>query len=318
MSERVKTGFTLIELLVVIAIIGILIALLLPAVQAARESARLVRCSNNLKQMGLACHQHEDAHGHLPTGGWSYYWVGLPDAGFGESQPGGWMYNILPFLELGPLHDLGMGGSAAERRAGSAVRVSTPVVMFYCSSRREAVAYVTRSSYDRQPRETNPVTHSGKHDYAANGGTVKVMTAGPSSLEAAKSFNWPDMSRCNGICHLRSMVTLAQITDGASNTYLVGEKYLNPDHYYTGLDGGDDESYCAGHAHGIIRWGNSVPLRDQPGLSDMDRFGSAHSAGCQFVFCDGSVHLVHYQIDGTTHKRLSCRNDGLPVNAGEF
>ena len=101
-------GFTLVELLVVITIIGILIALLLPAVQSAREAARRTQCSNNLKQLALACLVHESTHGFFPTGGWGWHWVGDPDMGFDLKQPGGWIYNILPYIEQGALHDLGL------------------------------------------------------------------------------------------------------------------------------------------------------------------------------------------------------------------
>ena len=91
-------GFTLVELLVVIAIIGILVALLLPAVQAAREAARKAQCMNNLKQMALGAQQHESAQGFFPTGGWGCSWTGDPDRGFTKKQPGGWIYNILPYI----------------------------------------------------------------------------------------------------------------------------------------------------------------------------------------------------------------------------
>ena len=100
-------GFSLVELLVAITIIGILIALLLPAVQAARESARRMQCGNNLKQLALAALSHESAFKFFPTGGWNKYWLGHPDRGFDKRQPGGWVYNVLPFIEQQSLHDLG-------------------------------------------------------------------------------------------------------------------------------------------------------------------------------------------------------------------
>ena len=106
-SDRI--GFTLVELLVVITIIGVLIALLLPAVQAAREAARIAHCQNNLKQLALGCLSHESATRRFPTNGWGPHWTGDADMGNNWLQPGGWIYNILPYIEQQSLHDMGAG-----------------------------------------------------------------------------------------------------------------------------------------------------------------------------------------------------------------
>ncbi len=141
-------GFTLVELLVVIAIIGILVSLLLPAVQAAREAARRAQCLNNLKQIGVAIMLHVDAHKHLPTGGWGYNWVGDPNRGFDKRQPGGWVYNILPFIEEESLRTLGSSQTGAAQRAALTELCQKPVSSFLCPSRRTSGTFpLVRGQY---------------------------------------------------------------------------------------------------------------------------------------------------------------------------
>jgi prepilin-type N-terminal cleavage/methylation domain-containing protein len=134
-SRNGAVGFTLVELLVVIAIIGVLTALLLPAVQAARESTRRTQCTNNVRQMAEGFLNHESAHGHFPTGGWGYEYVGEPDAGFGSHQPGSWAYNLLAFFEQPVLRQVGAGIADVEARQEQLKRVvTTPLSIWHCPS----------------------------------------------------------------------------------------------------------------------------------------------------------------------------------------
>ena len=326
--RRLKMGFTLVELLVVITIIGILIALLLPAVQAAREAARRTQCINQLKQLGLACMQHEAAHGHLPTGGWGYMWIGDPDQGFDKNQPGGWIYNILPYIEQQSLRDLGKGQANATKKTSLTQLCQTPLEIMVCSTRRVAVASAPSDGY--APVNANSSNMVAKSDYAMCLSGIRTDNwdtfKGPSDLATGlgSTFDWTTApsNNCDGVGYLRSQVTLAMIYDGTSNTYLIGEKYVQPE-YYVGSGGssyepGDNEAMYTGLNCDIYRSSARAPYQDRSGYSDYLTFGSAHATSFNMAFCDGSVHSISYSIDSTTHANLGNRNDGQAIDGSKF
>jgi prepilin-type N-terminal cleavage/methylation domain-containing protein len=312
-----RRAFTLIELLVVLAIIALLIGLLLPAVQQVREGANRVKCANNLKQLTLAAHNHHAALGRLPSAGWGWEWVGVADRGTGKRQPGGWLYSVLPYIEQQTVWSLGQGEATdAARKAAVLLAVETRVPIVNCPTRRTGGPYANGRNLYYRGDFAGTVTPAklARTDYAACAGSQPrdEIDGGPESIAQADAgrFDWGDLS-FDGVCFRRSEIRLTDVKAGTSNTYFAGEKYLNPLDYETGLDTSDNENYLTGFNNDVNRCTHAPPRRDLTGLRDTLSYGSAHVAGLNMSYCDGSVRFVTYDVAPAVHRRAGSR---LPMN----
>lgn len=356
-----KSGFTLVELLVVIAIIGMLVGLLLPAVQQAREAARRMSCNNQLKNLGLAVLNYESSNRAFPSGGWNYEYMGSPALGMGIKQPGSWCYSLLPFLEQQALYDLAQDSNGNVNTTNCQKVLQTPVAVFNCPSRRSAKTYTTgksgykclNSSYSESSGDANG--QIAKTDYAANFGTTTTSTTGNNNGIATSNTdsytsttikNITARTGVSGVIFDRSRVTIGEIRDGTTNTYLIGEKFLYTEDYEASSSQNSDYDEYSMYAGMSLSCQRSCGVYRAPGTGEtnpqlyndastlylprQDRsasmgtssssssgspiyaFGSPHSGGFGMAMCDGSVQSISFDIDGNAHVCLGNKADGRP------
>ncbi|MEO1497999.1 MAG: DUF1559 domain-containing protein [Planctomycetota bacterium] len=338
-GERVRwrhRAFTIVELLVAVAIVGTLVAILLPAVQSAREAARRTACVSNLRQVAIGLRLFHQSHRAYPQGGWGHAWIPIPDRGVGSAQPGGWVYQTLPFFDEQVSFDAvaGIPFGADSPKLG---RVDVVLPLMTCSTRRsgDLLRAGTSQPHQRSPRPAGSIDRVFRGDYAINSGASHAFPfSGPMTLDQGDSeafweLQSVDNSSFTGISHLRRSAREAWLTDGTTKTYLVGEKFIAPQHYLTGQSSNDDDAAVSGYASDNHRFAASRPAGSlgesvesivyYPPAMDTDkglspsgptRFGGAHHAAFHIAYCDGSVSAVDYGVDREVHYFAAHRSDG--------
>lgn len=285
-----RNGFTLVELLVVIAIIGILVALLLPAVQAARESARSMSCKNNLHQIGIALHNLHDLQGSLPAG-WS-------SSGGPEDLPGwGWLAHTLPTMEAGNLYDQTNRSLGIADPANQAAREAV-IAAFICPSDPEQkIILLGDDSGGGNPSSPNhdkqgaPMFKVSRSNYIGMFGTVEVE-------------DFPDDG--DGVFMHNKKVRFADITDGLSNTIIAGERGSK-------LGASLWQGVVPGAAEAMIRPVGVADHAPNDPHHHFDDFTSHHPSGVHLLFGDGSVHRISDNIDVRIYQAMATRAGGEAV-----
>lgn len=316
--RRLTSGFTLVELLVVIAIIGVLIALLLPAVQQAREAARRMQCTNNLKQLGLAVHNFHDTFGVIPPGS-------FPQRPSTSPTPANeWLWSrfsgftvLLPFLEQPALHDQFNRYVDYEHNDNKTVEMnSSPISAFFCPSLRSDGRTSAGFSAARQERHKGDYAFCGGGELP-NGSQSHVHAATQS--ESNGMFMRAPLGSGGKLWTKPGQITFASVTDGLSNTLAIGEKRVQEFRDNSGnlIDGvGPNVSDGPQYLWGFWTSRNTASPMNGPILGtwgDYDaNFASQHPGGCNFLYGDGSVSFIPETINFETYNLLAARNSGQP------
>ncbi len=296
LSRSRSKAFTLVELLVVIAIIGVLVALLLPAVQAAREAARRVECMNRMRQIVLASLNYEAGFKRFPGYAGEYAPLSVEvGANVARLDMRGvpWMVQIMPYMEQGRL--AGDLIRICDSNQGVAIipladqpSIIYSVAQFNCPSRRDAIAYPLVAPFDAKFGERGART-----DYAMNGGAATYTDI----HNALITLEGP------GVWQLPRKIKLSAVQDGLSNSLMIGEKAMNSKRYTTGNCYGDRTPVAGfpefhGAANSYVRFAARGPAMDHNDscLACHD-FGSAHPSGWNAALCDGSIRMVSYHAD---------------------
>lgn len=274
------SGFTLVELLVVIAIIGILVALLLPAVQAAREAARRMSCSNNCKQIGIAFHNYHDSFKKFPTGGDNGP-TNCCDADANRVDHYNWTFHILPYMEATAVYDMWPGDVATLRQ--------TIVPTFYCPTRRALRLYKNMAKSD----------YAGSRGTGDNGVLVKTASTGWIGFQSILDGTSNTLMVAEARVHRGFMESGGCCSDN--------EPAWN--------SGWADDVIRHGNNNPPLR--DVIDISLPADIVDGD-FGSSHPGGMIAVFADGSVHTVHYTVDADVFRRACRRDDGEPFSISDL